>query len=61
MLRAAVTGLLFLLAAALRGAEAAPMVEKNPTPKAEAPALKIVDMRAVGDDWRIIAVPDRAS
>ena len=28
---------------------------------AEAPALKIVDMRAVGDDWRIIAVPDRAS
>jgi diaminohydroxyphosphoribosylaminopyrimidine deaminase/5-amino-6-(5-phosphoribosylamino)uracil reductase len=26
---------------------------------AEAQALKIVEMRAVGDDWRIIAVPKR--
>ena len=27
---------------------------------ADAPALKIVEMRAVGDDWRIIAVPQPA-
>lgn len=43
------------------GSSARPLLDLPLARMAEAPALKIVDMRAVGDDWRIIAVPDRTS
>ncbi|XXF09480.1 bifunctional diaminohydroxyphosphoribosylaminopyrimidine deaminase/5-amino-6-(5-phosphoribosylamino)uracil reductase RibD [Pseudomonas sp. D1-3] len=43
------------------GSSARPLLDLPLAKMAEAPALKIVDMRAVGDDWRIIAVPDRSS
>ena len=39
------------------GSEARPLLELPLARMAEAPALKIVELRAVGDDWRIIAVP----
>lgn len=39
------------------GSEARPLLELPLARMAEAPALKIVEMRAVGDDWRIIALP----
>jgi diaminohydroxyphosphoribosylaminopyrimidine deaminase / 5-amino-6-(5-phosphoribosylamino)uracil reductase len=39
------------------GSSARPLLDLPLGRMAEAPALKIVEMRAVGDDWRIIAVP----
>ena len=39
------------------GSSARPLLELPLARMADAPALKIVEMRAVGDDWRIIAVP----
>jgi diaminohydroxyphosphoribosylaminopyrimidine deaminase/5-amino-6-(5-phosphoribosylamino)uracil reductase len=39
------------------GSSARPLLELPLARMAEAQALKIVEMRAVGDDWRIIAVP----
>ncbi len=41
----------------LLGSSARPLLELPLARMAEARALKIVEMRAVGDDWRIIAVP----
>jgi diaminohydroxyphosphoribosylaminopyrimidine deaminase/5-amino-6-(5-phosphoribosylamino)uracil reductase len=41
------------------GSSARPLLELPLARMAEAQALKIVEMRAVGDDWRIIAVPQR--
>lgn len=45
----------------LLGSSARPLLDLPLARMAEAPALKIVEMRAVGDDWRIIAVPQPAS
>ncbi|MEK8081066.1 bifunctional diaminohydroxyphosphoribosylaminopyrimidine deaminase/5-amino-6-(5-phosphoribosylamino)uracil reductase RibD [Pseudomonas sp. XK-1] len=42
------------------GSSARPLLELPLERMADAPALKIVEMRAVGDDWRIIAVPQPA-
>jgi diaminohydroxyphosphoribosylaminopyrimidine deaminase/5-amino-6-(5-phosphoribosylamino)uracil reductase len=42
------------------GSSARPLLELPLARMADAPALKIVEMRAVGDDWRIIAVPQPA-
>jgi len=39
------------------GSSARPLLDWPLARMAEAPALKIIEMRAVGDDWRIIAVP----
>ncbi|MVW76959.1 bifunctional diaminohydroxyphosphoribosylaminopyrimidine deaminase/5-amino-6-(5-phosphoribosylamino)uracil reductase RibD [Pseudomonas xionganensis] len=39
------------------GSSARPLLDLPLGRMAEAPALKIVEMRAVGDDWRIVAVP----
>lgn len=44
----------------LLGSSARPLLDLPLARMAEAPALKIVEMRAVGDDWRIIAVPQPA-
>ncbi|MDP3817079.1 bifunctional diaminohydroxyphosphoribosylaminopyrimidine deaminase/5-amino-6-(5-phosphoribosylamino)uracil reductase RibD [Pseudomonas sp.] len=41
----------------LLGSNARPLLDLPLARMAEAPALKIVEMRAIGDDWRIIAVP----
>jgi diaminohydroxyphosphoribosylaminopyrimidine deaminase/5-amino-6-(5-phosphoribosylamino)uracil reductase len=41
----------------LLGSSARPLLDWPLARMAEAPQLKIVEMRAVGDDWRIIAVP----
>jgi diaminohydroxyphosphoribosylaminopyrimidine deaminase/5-amino-6-(5-phosphoribosylamino)uracil reductase len=41
----------------LLGSSARPLLDLPLAKMAEAPALKITDMRAVGDDWRITAVP----
>jgi len=41
----------------LLGSSARPLLDLPLARMADAPALKIVEMRAVGDDWRIIAVP----
>ncbi|MEX6503467.1 bifunctional diaminohydroxyphosphoribosylaminopyrimidine deaminase/5-amino-6-(5-phosphoribosylamino)uracil reductase RibD [Pseudomonas zhanjiangensis] len=41
----------------LLGSSARPLLELPLARMAEAKALKIVEVRAVGDDWRIIAVP----
>lgn len=43
------------------GASARPLLEWPLQHMAEAPALRIRDIRAVGDDWRIIAVPAHAA
>ena len=42
------------------GSSARPLLDWPLGRMAEAPRLKIVEMRAVGDDWRIIAVPSPA-
>ena len=42
----------------LLGSSARPLLDLPLARMAEAPELKIVDMRAVGDDWRIVAVPE---
>ncbi|MNT96315.1 Riboflavin biosynthesis protein RibD [compost metagenome] len=47
------------VAAKFLGSSARPLLELPLARMAEAQALKIVEMRAVGDDWRIIAVPER--
>jgi diaminohydroxyphosphoribosylaminopyrimidine deaminase/5-amino-6-(5-phosphoribosylamino)uracil reductase len=44
----------------LLGSSARPLLELPLTKMAEAQALKIVEVRAVGDDWRIVAVPQSA-
>ncbi|MBD9485268.1 bifunctional diaminohydroxyphosphoribosylaminopyrimidine deaminase/5-amino-6-(5-phosphoribosylamino)uracil reductase RibD [Pseudomonas sp. PDM14] len=45
------------VAAKFLGSSARPLLDWPLARMAEAPELKIVDMRAVGDDWRITAVP----
>ena len=45
------------MAAKFLGSSARPLLDWPLAKMAEAPALKIIDMRAVGDDWRITAVP----
>jgi diaminohydroxyphosphoribosylaminopyrimidine deaminase/5-amino-6-(5-phosphoribosylamino)uracil reductase len=45
------------MAAKFLGSSARPLLDWPLANMADAPALKIVEMRAVGDDWRIIAVP----
>ena len=47
------------VAAKFLGSSARPLLELPLARMAEAQALKIVEMRAVGDDWRIIAVPEQ--
>ena len=41
----------------LLGSSARPLFELPLNRMAEAPELQILDMRAVGDDWQITAVP----
>lgn len=48
------------VAAKFLGSSARPLLDMPLAHMADAPALKIIDMRAVGDDWRIIAVPQPA-
>jgi len=45
------------VAASFLGSSARPLLDWPLQQMAEAPQLKIVEIRAVGDDWRIIAVP----
>ena len=45
------------VAAKFLGSSARPLLDWPLAKMAEAPQLKITDMRAVGDDWRITAVP----
>lgn len=45
------------IAAKFLGSQARPLLEWPLTLMNEAPALKITDMRAVGDDWRVTAIP----
>ncbi|MBF7730901.1 bifunctional diaminohydroxyphosphoribosylaminopyrimidine deaminase/5-amino-6-(5-phosphoribosylamino)uracil reductase RibD [Pseudomonas sp. N040] len=45
------------VAAKFLGSSARPLLDWPLGRMAETPQLKIVEMRAVGDDWRIIAVP----
>lgn len=47
------------MAAKLLGSSARPLIELPLNRMAEAPELQIVDMRAVGDDWMISALPKR--
>lgn len=39
------------------GSTARPLLDWPLARMSEAPALKIIEMRAVGDDWRVIAIP----
>uniref|UniRef100_UPI0028B175F3 RibD family protein n=1 Tax=Pseudomonas sp. TaxID=306 RepID=UPI0028B175F3 len=43
------------------GSSARPLLDWPLSQMSQAPRLKITGMRAVGDDWRIIAVPQPAS
>lgn len=45
------------MAGRLLGSSARPLLDWPLARMAEAPQLKITDVRAVGDDWRIVAVP----
>ena len=45
------------VAAKFLGSTARPLLELPLTHMSEAPLLKITDMRAVGDDWRVTAIP----
>jgi diaminohydroxyphosphoribosylaminopyrimidine deaminase/5-amino-6-(5-phosphoribosylamino)uracil reductase len=45
------------MAATFLGSSAKPLLDWPLARMADAPALKIVDIRAIGDDWRITAVP----
>ena len=45
------------MAAKFLGSSGRPLLDWPLAKMADAPSLKIVEMRAVGDDWRIIAVP----
>ncbi|MBT8768015.1 bifunctional diaminohydroxyphosphoribosylaminopyrimidine deaminase/5-amino-6-(5-phosphoribosylamino)uracil reductase RibD [Metapseudomonas boanensis] len=49
------------VAAKFLGSSARPLLDWPLARMAEAPELKILEMRAVGDDWRVIAVPRRDS
>lgn len=49
------------VAAKFLGSSARPLLDLPLARMADAPALKIVDMRAVGDDWLIVAVPQPTS
>ncbi len=49
------------IAAKFLGSQARPLLEWPLTLMSEAPALKITEMRAVGDDWRITAIPAPAA
>lgn len=42
------------------GSSARPLLDWPLAHMREAPALKIIEMRAVGDDWRVIAIPASA-
>ncbi|WP_137820078.1 bifunctional diaminohydroxyphosphoribosylaminopyrimidine deaminase/5-amino-6-(5-phosphoribosylamino)uracil reductase RibD [Pseudomonas sp. 2FG] len=48
------------VAAKFLGSSARPLLDLPLARMAEATPLKIIEMRAVGDDWRIIAVPTAA-
>jgi diaminohydroxyphosphoribosylaminopyrimidine deaminase/5-amino-6-(5-phosphoribosylamino)uracil reductase len=39
------------------GSSARPLLDWPLAQMSEAPALKIIEMRAVGDDWKVIAIP----
>ncbi len=45
------------IAAKFLGSTARPLLELPLTRMSEASELKIIEMRAVGDDWRVIAIP----
>ena len=45
------------VAAKFLGSTARPLLELPLTHMSEAPLLKITEMRAVGDDWRVTAIP----
>lgn len=45
------------IAARFLGSSARPLLEWPLAQMADAPALKITEMRAVGDDWRVTAIP----
>jgi diaminohydroxyphosphoribosylaminopyrimidine deaminase/5-amino-6-(5-phosphoribosylamino)uracil reductase len=45
------------IAAKFLGSQARPLLDWPLTLMREAPALKITEMRAVGDDWRVTAIP----
>ncbi len=45
------------VAAQFLGSSARPLLDWPLARMAEAPRLKIIEMRAVGDDWRVIAIP----
>ena len=47
------------MAPKLLGSSARPLLELPLNRMAEAPQLKILDIRAVGDDWQVTAVPER--
>jgi diaminohydroxyphosphoribosylaminopyrimidine deaminase/5-amino-6-(5-phosphoribosylamino)uracil reductase len=49
------------IAARFLGSQARPLLEWPLTLMSEAPALKITEMRAVGDDWRVTAIPAPAA
>ncbi|MDH4558728.1 bifunctional diaminohydroxyphosphoribosylaminopyrimidine deaminase/5-amino-6-(5-phosphoribosylamino)uracil reductase RibD [Pseudomonas sp. BN417] len=49
------------IAAKFLGSSARPLLDWPLERMAEAQELKIVEMRAVGDDWRVIAVPRRTA
>ncbi|KPA94121.1 RibD family protein, partial [Pseudomonas asplenii] len=42
------------------GSSARPLLDWPLERMSEAPRLKITEMRAVGDDWRVTAIPDPA-
>ncbi|WP_295488720.1 bifunctional diaminohydroxyphosphoribosylaminopyrimidine deaminase/5-amino-6-(5-phosphoribosylamino)uracil reductase RibD [uncultured Pseudomonas sp.] len=42
------------------GSQARPLLDWPLERMADAPRLKIIEMRAVGDDWRVIAIPTSA-
>ncbi|WP_226506264.1 bifunctional diaminohydroxyphosphoribosylaminopyrimidine deaminase/5-amino-6-(5-phosphoribosylamino)uracil reductase RibD [Pseudomonas sp. MWU16-30317] len=49
------------IAARFLGSQARPLLEWPLTLMSEAPALKITEMRAVGDDWQVTAIPAPAA
>ena len=49
------------VAAQFLGSSARPLLDWPLARMAEAPRLKIIEMRAVGDDWRVIAIPAPAA
>ncbi|WPO99485.1 bifunctional diaminohydroxyphosphoribosylaminopyrimidine deaminase/5-amino-6-(5-phosphoribosylamino)uracil reductase RibD [Pseudomonas sp. HR96] len=49
------------IAGRLLGSSARPLLDWPLAHMSEAPALKIIEMRAVGDDWRVIAIPAPAA